>query len=137
VRFAVDLHENFVEVSAPAARSHPQTPTFADLSGKQRAKSVPPKPNRLIANLDPPFVQQILLVAKREWELHVHHHRQTDDIWGCFKVAERAVFFFIRNRYGTSLPASSQFLLTLPTRARRSLLLPPVSWVLSSPGYED
>jgi hypothetical protein len=53
-------------------------PPFSDLSGKHRAESVPPKPDRLMADVDPALGQEILDVAQRQRVLHVHQHRQTD-----------------------------------------------------------
>jgi hypothetical protein len=61
-------------------------------SGKQRAKSVPPKSNRLRADVDAAFVQQILHVPKRQWKMDIHHHGQTDDLWPRLEVAKRAAF---------------------------------------------
>ena len=42
--------------------AHLADPFLADLRGKQRAKPVPPESNRLVADLDAAFVQQILHV---------------------------------------------------------------------------
>jgi hypothetical protein len=39
-------------------------PFSSDLRGKPRAKHVPPKSNRLVANLDAAFVQQILHISE-------------------------------------------------------------------------
>ena len=41
---------------------------------------------------DTALVQQILDIAKGQREPDVDHHRWADDLWGHFKVAERAVF---------------------------------------------
>jgi hypothetical protein len=49
-----------------------QRPFLADLSGKQRAKSVQPKSNRLIADVDTTFVHQIIDVSERKWITHIH-----------------------------------------------------------------
>jgi hypothetical protein len=49
-----------------------QRPFLADLSGKQQAKSVPPKSNRLMAGVDAAFVQKILDVSERKWITHIH-----------------------------------------------------------------
>jgi hypothetical protein len=66
VRLAVDLHENLIQVPLPIwICAHLAEPFLADLCGKQRAKSVPPKPNRFVADVDVAFVQQTLHVPKR------------------------------------------------------------------------
>ena len=67
-------------------------PFLADLSSKQRTKSVPPKSNRLIADVDAAFVQQILHVPKRQRETDIHHHGQTDDLGARLEVAKWAAF---------------------------------------------
>ena len=41
-------------------------PFLSDLGGEHRAKPVPPKPHRLIADVDPPLGQEILVVAQRQ-----------------------------------------------------------------------
>jgi hypothetical protein len=61
--------------------------------GKQRAKSVPPKSNCLMADVDATLVQQILDIPKRKREADVHHHGQADDLWARLEVAARATFF--------------------------------------------
>ena len=43
-------------------------------------QTVPPEPDRLVADVDPALGQQILDVAQRQRLSHVHHHDQTDDL---------------------------------------------------------
>ena len=38
-------------------------PIRADLGGKDRAKTVPPEPDRLVAHLDPALVEKVLNIA--------------------------------------------------------------------------
>jgi hypothetical protein len=40
-------------------RSHPAGAISADLGGEHRAKSIPPKSNRFVADIDPTLVQQV------------------------------------------------------------------------------
>ena len=62
--FAVDLHEHLIEVPPPIrTRPHPIHPLLADLGGEDRAKTVPPEPDRLMAHLDPALVEKVLDVA--------------------------------------------------------------------------
>ena len=44
--------------------AHPAHPLAADIRSEQRAKSVPPKPHRLVANIYAALVQQILDVSQ-------------------------------------------------------------------------
>src|SRR5208337_4583322 len=41
--------------------AHVRYPLLSDLCGEHRAKPVPPKPDRLMADVDPPFGQEILV----------------------------------------------------------------------------
>jgi hypothetical protein len=51
---AVDLHERLIQMPPPLRiPAHVRHPPFSDLSGKHRAESVPPKPDRLMADVDP------------------------------------------------------------------------------------
>ena len=52
VPLAADLHDDFVQVPTPAAVYHAFDTTFRDLRGEDRAKPVPRKPNRLVADFD-------------------------------------------------------------------------------------
>jgi hypothetical protein len=81
VRPAIDLHEHLIKMPlAVCPRPHPINPFPADLSGKYWAKSVPPKPNGFVADVDAAFVQQNLHAPTRQRETDIHHHGQTDDL---------------------------------------------------------
>ena len=87
MRFTVDPHKHVVQVPLPVRIcAHLADPFLADLCGKQRAKSVPPTPNRFVADVDAAFVQKILNIPQRERKTHIHHHNQADDLWARFKV---------------------------------------------------
>jgi ABC-type long-subunit fatty acid transport system fused permease/ATPase subunit len=52
--YAVDLHERLIQMPPPLRiAAHVRDPPFSDLSGEHRAESVPPKPDRLMADVDP------------------------------------------------------------------------------------
>src|SRR5208337_3333324 len=73
---------------------------------------VPPKPDGLIADVDPTLGQEILDVAQRQRVSHVHHHNQADDLRRAVEISERVA-------HGLSLPraeAQRAFGLTLPDR---------------------
>jgi hypothetical protein len=44
--------------------AHPTAPFPSDLRGEHRAKSVPPEPNRFVADVDPALVQEIFHVPQ-------------------------------------------------------------------------
>ncbi len=67
-------------------------PLSSDLGGKHQAEPVPPKPHRLVADIDATFMQQILDVAKGKWKPNVHHYRSADDLGGRLEVAKRGAF---------------------------------------------
>ena len=76
VGFTIDFHENFVQMPLPIRVSpHPARPITTDFGGKHRAKSIPPKPNRLMANIDALLMQQILHIPQRQRVANVKHHR--------------------------------------------------------------
>ena len=81
VRLAVDLHENFVQVPLPigiGAEIPDAVP--ADLGREDRAKPIPPKSHRLVADVFPTLVKKILHIPERKREPDVQHHRQADDL---------------------------------------------------------
>ena len=87
---AVDLQVNLVQVSLPVAMSSHRLDTLAtDPGGENRAELVPPVPHLLVADLDAPFVQQILNIPQRQREANVEHHRQADNLGTGFEVPER------------------------------------------------
>jgi hypothetical protein len=59
---------------------------------KHRAKSVSPKPNRLMADVDAAFVQKILHIPQRERKPHIHHNGQADDLGASLKVTKGGTF---------------------------------------------
>jgi hypothetical protein len=93
VRLAVDLHEHLIQMPLPmCSRPHSINPSAADLSGKHRAKSVPPKPNRLMAKVDATFMQKIFYIPQRERKPHIHHNGQADDLWARLEVTKGETF---------------------------------------------
>jgi hypothetical protein len=70
MRLAVDLHEYLIQMPLPVCPRPPSiNPSAPNFSGKQWAKSVSPKPERLMADLDAALMQQILNIStqKRKW----------------------------------------------------------------------
>ena len=59
-----------------------------DLGCKQRTKTVPPIPYRLMTHVDTPFVKQVLDLPQGEWKSNLQHHRKTDDLGRCLEVFE-------------------------------------------------
>src|SRR5208337_5420444 len=61
--FAVDLHERLIQMPPPLRiAAHVRYPPLSDLGSKHR-KPVPPKPDCLMADVDPALGQEILDVA--------------------------------------------------------------------------
>jgi hypothetical protein len=50
MELAVDLHENLVNLPAPATEVSSLQPPLADIAREERAKAVPPKSHRLMAD---------------------------------------------------------------------------------------
>src|SRR6202142_3650108 len=69
--------------------AHVRDSSLADLGGEHWAKPVPPEPDGLLADIDAALGQQILDVAQRQGESHVHHHDQTDDLRRAIEITER------------------------------------------------
>ena len=62
---SIDLYEDLVQVPLPVRiRSHPTDPVSSYLSRKHRTKSIPPKPNCFVADLNASFVQKIFHVTE-------------------------------------------------------------------------
>ena len=98
VGFAVDRHEDFVEVSPVLhARAHAINPPHPDLGREHRTKPVPPVSHRLMADLDPAFVQKIFHVVQRQRIPNVKHHREADYTGKGFEVSERTAICHVLN----------------------------------------
>jgi hypothetical protein len=62
---SIYLYEDLVQVPLPVRiRSHPTDPVSSYLSSKHRTKSIPPKPNCFVADLNASFVQKIFHVTE-------------------------------------------------------------------------
>jgi len=85
VSFSIDLHKHFVHVPLPIGIGSELLDTpLADFGGKYRTKTVPPEPNRFMADFDASFVQQIFNIPKRKWKADIHHYRKANDLRRCF-----------------------------------------------------
>ena len=90
VRHPIDFHKHLVEVPAPlfatAHAIHPLAPEFRREHG---TKPIPPVSHRFLADLDASLIEQVLQVARRQWETNVEHRLQADDVWARLEVTER------------------------------------------------
>ena len=84
----------------PAAGLHPFDLSPADLIREQRAKPVPPKSYRFVADIDAALVQQILDIPERQREPHIEHHCQAGDLRARFEVLEKGAFGHARTLPG-------------------------------------
>src|SRR5271157_3382332 len=109
---SVDLHKHLVQMPPPLRIAvHVRDPLLADLGGEHRAKPVPPKPDRLMADVDPALGPEILDVAERQRVSHVHHHDKTDDLRRAVEISERVA-------HGLKLPQPKtvrKIALTMPS----------------------
>ena len=81
MHFAVDFHENLIQMPLPVrVCPHPINPISTDLGREHRAKSVPPKSDSFVSDIDPSLVQKTLNIAERERKSNVHHDGQPDDL---------------------------------------------------------
>jgi hypothetical protein len=102
VCLSVNFHEDLVQMPLPIGMSVLPSDTFlAEFSCENRTEPIPPKPNRLVTDIDAALVQQVFNISKRERETHVHHHCQVDDFRRRLEVAKGRGFCHpqtLRNR---------------------------------------
>ena len=61
-----------------AEAAHPAHSLSANVGGEHRAKAVPPKPYRLVTEVDPALEQEVFDVTERQRKAHVEHDHQAD-----------------------------------------------------------
>jgi hypothetical protein len=62
---SIDFHENLVQMPLPIGMGVLPLDTFlADLGCENRAEPIPPKPHRLVTDIDPSLVQQVYNISK-------------------------------------------------------------------------
>lgn len=90
VRLAIDLYEDLIEVPSPLRiLSMPLNALLSDLRGKHWTKTVPPGTHRLVADIDPSFMKQVLDLPQRQRKADIHHHGQADNRRRCLELSER------------------------------------------------
>src|SRR5665811_556252 len=62
--------------------------SFPDRSREHRSEPVTPEPNRLVADIDPPLVEQILDLPQRKRIADVHHHHEADHLGRRVEITE-------------------------------------------------
>ncbi|MGB6907501.1 MAG: hypothetical protein WBE04_10370, partial [Methyloceanibacter sp.] len=65
MRLSIDPDEYLVQVSAPLRKRPMMKASFPDRGRKHRTEAIPPKPNRLVADVDAPLEQNILDLSQR------------------------------------------------------------------------
>jgi hypothetical protein len=126
VRDAVDLHEDLIQIPSPVGQGpHVIDPLSLDLGGEQRAKSVPPEPHGLVADVDAALMQQVLDVAERQRVADVPRHCQADDLWAGLDVPEGGMLGQL-TRLGGSPILRDEIALTAPS-ADTSITSPRVA----------
>ncbi len=61
--------------------SQPAHPLAANVTGRQRAKPVPPQPHHLMPDVDTALEQQVFHVPPAQRKPHIHQHDQPDHVW--------------------------------------------------------
>ena len=82
-----------------------------------------------MADVDTALVQKIFDIPQQERKSHALHHRNANDLGVAVELLE-PVFFVMRKGCETTLPSSTQFLLTKPRQGNRVACGAPVtqSW---------
>ena len=61
---------------------------LANLGCENRAEPIPPKPNRLVTDINASLMQQVFNISNRKREPDIHHHCQADDLRRRLEVAK-------------------------------------------------
>jgi hypothetical protein len=67
--------------------------SFSDLVGEHRTEAIPPKPYRLVADVDAPLKEQIFDLSQRQRITDVAHHREADHLGRTVEVLEGILHF--------------------------------------------
>jgi hypothetical protein len=62
--------------------------SFPDRSREHWTEPVPPEPNRLVADIDAPLMEQIFDVSQRKRIADIHHHREADHLRRTVEITE-------------------------------------------------
>jgi len=91
------LYETFVQMPLPLSPgAWPIGAALPNLGREHRAESVPPETNRLMAEIDATFMEQIFDVSKRQRNSDIHRHRKAVDLGQCLGIA-KWIFSFGEN----------------------------------------
>jgi len=119
MRLAVDLHVDLIEIPFPMAETAHSAHTLPpNIGRKHRAKTIPPQPHRLVADVNAAFEQQILHVPKRQRETHIHQHDKADHLGRRVKSTKWA------RRLGSRFAAHSPLVSWLAARCPIRLTTP-------------
>lgn len=106
VKLAIYLYEHLVEMPPPlGVGSHRRGSFLADLRRENWPEPVPPETDRLVRDIDPPLMEQVLDVPKRERKADVHHHGQADDLGRSLEIFERITHPLRPGNYAAALKA--------------------------------
>jgi len=100
---------------------------FSDLRRKHRAKTLPPDPYRLVADIDASFMKKILDLPQRQRIPEPDHHRQADNLGRRIKRTE---WFYHTQR----LRAATVSLKPFCSDNGATLTLRVFSWITGSIG---
>lgn len=72
--FAIDPYKDFIQVPLPVRKRVRLDSALPYLGREQWAEPVPPKPNRLMADVGAALKEHILDLAERQQIPSIHHH---------------------------------------------------------------
>jgi len=75
-------------VPAPLRKRPMMNASFPDRSREHRTEPVPPEPNRLVADIDAPLMEQIFDLSQRKRIADIHHHREADHLRRRVEITE-------------------------------------------------
>ena len=73
--------------------AHTRNALAPNFCGEHGAEPVPPEPQRLVADVDATFEQEVFDISQRQGKPHIHHHDQADDRGRRVEIAERTGWF--------------------------------------------
>ncbi len=106
----VYLHEILVQMPPPTARRQTLDPPLLDLGCEHRTKPLAPEPDRFMADVDAPLVEQIFHVAQGKREPDIKHHRQANDLGAGLEAAKWRTFWSSEKATAAPCPAQPSFL---------------------------
>jgi hypothetical protein len=88
MRLSIDPDEHLVQVPALLRKRAMMKASLPDRGRNHRTEPVPPVPNRLVADVDAPLVQNILDLSQRQRIADIRHHHEADHLGRAVEITE-------------------------------------------------